>query len=542
VQRMFRKNDGHLQEELFSHYQTMNPKIAKMLKDTWAPIFYEHVFCKIDEEVFAPLYCFDNGRPNFPVNILLSLELIKNMFDYTDEEILEQFYFNYQVIYALGIKNIGEIYFAERTLYEFRERLVNYVKEHPDEEEIMFKQFEILTRHFIDKANIKTDEQRMDSTYVTPNIKRAGRLSLAYDFLEKAVKAIPQKHLSNSLKEVLEPSFKTKLLFKTKASKINAKLETVLILCTEIYDLAKAKQLTSKEEIKLLARFLNEQAHYDTEKKVWVPEDNKEISSASMQSAHDTDATFRNKNGKTNQGYVVNLAETCSKDNPVQLITDYDLDVNIKSDTELARKRVDTIKKNTDVTDLYVDGGYYGEETINKADEAEVKLHFTDMTGRKSTSNKLPLTNFNFNEEHEVEKCPAGKIPLRSDYSKKSKSTTTHFEKSECLYCPIREHCPVKPQKKSMVLRASKKAILAANTRQEISKKEIRRENTSKRAAIEGTNSAIKRGQGANKLRVRGLIKCQLQIGLKVIGHNFKQFSRAMNKPKPKGREVVCPM
>jgi len=102
-----------------------------------------------------------------------------------------------------------------------------------------------------------------------------------------------------------------------------------------------------------------------------------------MQSAYDTDATFRNKRGNKSQGYVLNLAETCFNDNPVQLITDYELDVNIKSDTELVQKRLDTIKKNIDVTDLYVDGGYYGEKTINKADETGAKLHFTDMTGRK---------------------------------------------------------------------------------------------------------------------------------------------------------------
>jgi len=52
------------------------------------------------------LYCNDNGRPNFPVNILLSLEIIKHLFDYADKEILEQFYFNFQVLYALGIRNI----------------------------------------------------------------------------------------------------------------------------------------------------------------------------------------------------------------------------------------------------------------------------------------------------------------------------------------------------------------------------------------------------------------------------------------------------
>ena len=68
---MFRENKDHLQEELFNSFSWMNPKIQASLKGTWAPLFYEHVFCKIDEAPFSCLYCLDNGRPNFPVNILL---------------------------------------------------------------------------------------------------------------------------------------------------------------------------------------------------------------------------------------------------------------------------------------------------------------------------------------------------------------------------------------------------------------------------------------------------------------------------------------
>ena len=74
---MFRVRKGHLQTELFNRYSTMNPKIQASLQVTWAPLFYEHVFCKIDETPFSYLYSLDNGRPNFPVNILLSLEFIK---------------------------------------------------------------------------------------------------------------------------------------------------------------------------------------------------------------------------------------------------------------------------------------------------------------------------------------------------------------------------------------------------------------------------------------------------------------------------------
>jgi hypothetical protein len=58
---MFRKNDSHYQDELFSHYQSMRPSVAKLLNKTWAPVFYEHVFCKINEDLFAPMYCLEDG-------------------------------------------------------------------------------------------------------------------------------------------------------------------------------------------------------------------------------------------------------------------------------------------------------------------------------------------------------------------------------------------------------------------------------------------------------------------------------------------------
>jgi hypothetical protein len=69
-----------------------------------------------------------------------------------------------------------------------------------------------------------------------------------------------------------------------------------------------------------------------------------------------------------------------------------------------------------------------------------------------------------------------------------------------------------------------RKSILAAREREKLERKEVRRENTSKRAAIEGTMSALKRDQGARKLRVRGKVKCALNCGLKVIARNFRQL------------------
>jgi len=49
VQEMFRENVNHLQDSLFESTNWMNPRIKAKLDKSWAPIFYEHVFCKIDE-------------------------------------------------------------------------------------------------------------------------------------------------------------------------------------------------------------------------------------------------------------------------------------------------------------------------------------------------------------------------------------------------------------------------------------------------------------------------------------------------------------
>jgi len=545
---MFKPNDDHRQEKLFSDFQRFHSVVAKRLKNSWAMVFYEQVFCFIREELFAPLYSLEWGRPNFPINILIGLEIIKHLFDYTDQELLDQYYFNYQVQYALGIRNIGEVYLGERTLYNFRERVVRYSKEYPDKEDLPFQQFETLTQNFLAVAGLKTDELRIDSTSISPNIKKAGRLSLAHDVLAQAARAIPSTYRSDNLNKVLEDSFKNKLLYQTRNSQLDSRLQTVLNLMSEIYVLSQThKTIADLEEVKILLRFLNEQANYNESSGQFKAKTSKEVGSDSLQSAYDKDATYRDKAGKKASGYTATFTETCNNQNDVQIIVDYTVEPNNKSDVEIFENRMDTIKDTTDANDIYADGGYYGEDVINKAksDGIKINLHYTDMTGKDVPEGQLPAHHFIFNKEMKMVQCPGEQIPTSSKYNSNTKATTSHFPKEVCNSCPHRSNCPLKEQKKDMVVKISKKSILASQIRETVNDPHINRENTSKRAAIEGTNSAIKGCQGAKRLRVRGKIKCTLQIGFKVIGHNFKQIFRALTnqikKPKPTAKGLLCP-
>lgn len=116
---MFQKNQKHLQQKFFNPESNMNSTLRGFLKKHWSAYFYENIFLNIDEEVFAPLYSNNMSRPNVPVNILFSLEILKEMHNLTDLQLYENYLLNYAYQRAFGIQDINEYTFCIRTLYNF---------------------------------------------------------------------------------------------------------------------------------------------------------------------------------------------------------------------------------------------------------------------------------------------------------------------------------------------------------------------------------------------------------------------------------------
>ena len=516
---MFRENHDHNQQSLLDSTQWMNPRIREKLKKSWAPIFYEHVFCKIDESPFSVLYA-KNGAPNFPVNILLSLEYIKSMKVCNDLELLDDFYFDYMVNYALGIKTLGELNLAERTLNHFRERVYQYCLESPEKEDLLFGQFIRLLESFATHSGISLQQQRTDTTLFMSNIKKAGRMSLAYDVLVKVVKAIPEAKRTEALSQVLEPTFKTDTLYRSKAQEADSKLTQLLNLCRQALELLNnLPEMQSSEEVRITRRFIEEQAKVDAETGKLIAKPKKEISSSSLQSAYDEDATYRIKGDVRQSGYVLELSETCNKENPFQLLTDYAVEPNNTSDVEILKERLEPISKNTGCTDMYVDGGFHSPDVHTTAKENGIEIHLTNMSGTTPIK-KLPATAFEIDSEtYIISKCPMGYVPTRSGVS--NSQTSAHFPHQACAGCELRDKCYSKTQGKDNVVRIPVKAVKAGIERS--SMKVEQKENTSMRAGIEGSNSALKR-TGLKKLTVRGKIKSRMVCGIIATGQNIKRF------------------
>jgi hypothetical protein len=522
---MFRENRGHFQETLFSSDKYMNPSIRKKLLNSWAAIFYSHVFCKINELIFSVLYSDKTGRPNFPVNILLSLEYIKHLFDYSDAELIEQYNFNYQLSYAVGIKSVGELNLCPRTIYDFRKRLYLYLIDNPESGDLIFCQFIELTQNFIKMADLAVDKQRMDSTMISANIKNAGRLALALDVIEQAIKVIPDDKKTESMKELLLDGYRNKLVYKSKGNQIITRIEEILRLCGEVSEIAaNMPEIDDLNEIKILNRFILEQTKVDPVTGTRKVKANTEIEAKSMQSAYDTDATYRKKGNKSGKGYVVNISETCDETNDIQMITHYDVKTNVSSDAEIGADAIPQIKENFDMKELYVDGAYVGKDIQDAANNSNITLHHTDMTGKKTDPEKITPDDFEYNEDNTVKVCPANIEPIKTACNTEKGSISAHFSKEDCEKCELKEKCCVKEQVQANKLSTNQEEL--ANKRAREAMQDERSENTSKRAAIEGTNSELKRAHGLDDVKVRGIAKVLLTTGLKITACNFKRFAK----------------
>ena len=71
---------------LYGYLLSLTPRERKALENSWVKVFAEEIFPAIDEKLFAVLYSDKASRPNTPVNVTVGALIIKELFDYTDDE------------------------------------------------------------------------------------------------------------------------------------------------------------------------------------------------------------------------------------------------------------------------------------------------------------------------------------------------------------------------------------------------------------------------------------------------------------------------
>ena len=315
------------------------------------------------------MYCADNGRPNRAVQTVLGVHLLKEMFNFTDGEALEQLEFNLLWHHALRL-DIEETDLPQKTLHNFRVRLMQH-----DGGRLAFQE---TTDRIIQALGIRTGKQRLDSTHIMSNIATLTRLGLFCETMRLFLRALRWEH--PELRPVVPEGLLGRYLKEEDEATHYEDAHTgegrrrLSVCARDLYRLVDRFRGTTAaqlEEYRLLERLLREQCHVgkhrdgrprdddDDAGECKVPvalKDPKQVSADSLQSPHDPDVTYSGHKGK---GYEVQVAETCHEENATQLITHVEVTPSSGSDTDVSVPVVDGLaERKVRPDELFADTAY----------------------------------------------------------------------------------------------------------------------------------------------------------------------------------------
>lgn len=486
------------------------------LERTWAHQFRSHALPLIDEERFAKYFDAENGRPNKSVRLIFSVLVLKEVWDLTDEETLEQLEWNLAWHYALDM-TAEEAHTCQKTLHNFRVRLL--------EDDQGAGVFESTTARLIGAAGLRTGRQRQDSTHIVSNIKLLTRLGLFVQTITHFLSKLRQEHprLCAQVTDELVGRYLDRegYFADAKSSEAPRRLEqSALDLYWLVTRLGEHKQVAAMESYQLVARLYAEQCvppPTDTPEKIELQE---RPSSGSLQSPFDPDVKY----GHKGKGYEVQLAETCSEENPFQVVTAAEVNDANESDQQQLEPMLQQMERTCGKApeELTADSGYASGANILKAEE-----HGTNLKapiGAKESTTHLPLGDFTFEERREkVLACPRGEAPQRQEPTRQGKAMLAIFGAAQCGKCPLREQCPTEQRGDDRVLKFTRSDVAVARRRAEQQTAEFK-ERYKIRSGIEATNSEIKRCHGFAKPRVRGRRRIALAMRFKVMALNVKRY------------------
>jgi hypothetical protein len=523
---MFRANDGHLQMPLLSSLSALPQKILQRLEGSWADTFYRDVFVRIPEEIFAVLYSDEASRPNIAVNVLVALEILKAGHGWSDKELYDHFCYDVQVRYAVGYRDLGEGHFELRTLYNFRARLTKHMQETGDN--LIQKAFEHITDEQIEAYELKTDQQRTDSTMIASNIREMTRLQLLVEVLQRVHRMLDETDRER-YEETFEPFTKGssgQYTYRLKGEDVADHLQRMGELMQRLVE-ELAARYGDEPAYRVLRRVFEE--HFIVEETALRTKEGEELSASSLQSPDDWEATYREKRGEGHVGYVTNVAETCNPENEFQLIVKVQTESNNTDDAAMLDEALPELKERTDVEQMYTDGGYNSPAVDETMREQEVEQIQTAIRGRKPAEEKLGLDDFEWetNADGEPEKvtCPNGQQVEVTPGRKKHRYRAA-FDAGDCESCPCFEQCRTQPLKRTpeRVLRCSQQDVNVALRRQRSA--EARASGRNPRAAAEATMRSLKHPFGNGKVPVRGKPRVSMVMIASAAMSNVRRIHR----------------
>ena len=377
---MFKENN---QLGLYSFENELPEVVRKRLDRTQEKSFYNLVFRNINERDYKALFSDKASRPNVPVNILVGSLILKGRKNWSFDELMEQIMFDLRTKYALGLTSLEDMPFSRATLFNFQNRVQEYESETGIN--LLELTFDRLTAEQLAELKIKTSIQRTDSTLISANIRRYGRVQLLVETLLRLFRKL-EKADKEQLIAAIEPYSKQgseKYIYSLNPGELPHELEKLGKLYHRVLEEVKDKY-SKTPEFRMLDRVYKE--HFIVVEGNVTAKANEELGSNILQSPDDEDATFRKKRKEESRGYTINATETAHPDNEVQLLTDVVVNKNNIDDSVILEKRIDRITEKTpDLEEIHTDGGYGSQAVDKKMSEKTITQITTAVRGKKKS-------------------------------------------------------------------------------------------------------------------------------------------------------------
>jgi hypothetical protein len=425
---MFRKNSKIKQLGLFTNLSNLlQGKSLDIFKDKdmWHNTFREQTFNRIDESIFSCLYDKSEGAPNYPINILIGMMILKEGFGWSDSELFEACRFNVLVRGALGMFDFSEAAPSNASYYNLKSRINDYDITHSDN--LMSKVFAGITSGQVLTFKVDGKSIRMDSKLLGSNIARVSRFELVLSVIKKFYKLLPDdkksilpEGLAAKLQEMSSQDGE-KTVYRSKDTELADKL---IDMGGTLYQLVNLYHGQSIEYYDTIKTVLGQQFTISEEKVSLKPKE--ELKASNIQSAEDTDCDYRKKGGQEIfGGYSANITETCSqgekredgeKEAKLNLITAPEVKPATAADNDFYQSGILQTQAITkqDVEESFTDGAYHSQDNKKFNEEEKIEMILTGLQGKQGRLNyeyqgdKLTATDKRTGRPIEINLTPKG--------------------------------------------------------------------------------------------------------------------------------------
>ena len=511
------------QKPLFDPAESMfSPMAVKYMRRDWPGLFRTQLLHLMPVGKIAENFHPNLGCPTKELYSMAGAIFLKEVLNLTIEETIRRYLTSGEWHFALNLVPTT-VSLSHATLERYMALLTK--------EDVATEVYHRVTTAFLEALDLEVSRQRLDSTHVFSDMATFGRSKLMGVTIKRFLTQLKRHHrglyedLPEELRSRYAPS-QAKLFGDFTGGKKQLRqtvAEDLLFLVNRFSD---EKAVARRTTYRSMRRVLEEQCTVSEDKTDVEVKAN--TGGKVMQNPSDPDATY---DGHKGPGYQVQIAETCSEENDVQLITGVEVEPADRSDQDAVEPMLHQLEAHDRQPEiLYADGGYGRDENVEAAQRRGVDLQSPVGGPAPQNGDDLTVDDFAVDERTEtVERCPNGCVPRSSVHDAETGRTRTVMEASDCSGCPFRSQCPVQEAGGEFVLYHTARQRRLASRRAEQATDAFR-ENYRIRAGGESVNSGLKRKTGMGRVRTRGSPRVRMAVMFRCAGWNLFRALAAFRK------------